>query len=330
MHEQGQGQQQQQQRWAGIDVAAEHLDVGLLPEGQVRRFSNDAGGIAQVRAWLQEAAPALVVLEATGRYELACAGALAAAGLQVAIVNPRQVRDFARATGQLAKTDAIDARTLALYAERVRPEARPLKDEALRGLEELLTRRTQLQEMLVQEKNRLPLASAGVRQRLDKHIAWLKRELGDTNAELKDFIKKSPLWREKEGLLRSVPGVGRVLAAVLMAYLPELGHLSRREVAALVGVAPLARDSGTLRGRRSCWGGRAQVRAVLYMAAVTGAARGKNPVLAAQYARLRAAGKPAKVALTACMRKLLCILNAMVRTQTPWAAQQPLLSEAAA
>ena len=242
--------------------------------------------------------------------------ALATAGLPVVVANPRQVRDFAKATGRLAKTDAIDAQILALFAERVRPELRALPDEAVEVLDALLTRRRQLVEMLVAERNRLLVARPTVRHDLQQHIRFLERRLREADDDLHTAVKASPVWRVRDDLLQSVPGVGRVASLTLVAELPELGRLSRKAIAALVGVAPLARDSGTLRGKRLVYGGRAPVRAVLYMAALVAARR--NPVIRAFYQRLRTAGKPAKVALTACMRKLLVILNAIARSGTPW------------
>jgi len=242
--------------------------------------------------------------------------ALAAAGLPVVVANPRQVRDFGRACGQLAKTDRIDAALLALFAERVRPELRPLPDAAAQALEALLTRRRQLLEMLTAERNRLGFARGPIRRDIARHIRWLEKRVTDVDRELGAAIEASPIWRATEDLLRTVPGIGPVVSRTLLGELPELGQLNRKQIAALVGVAPHARDSGTLRGKRMVWGGRAPVRAVLYMGALVAARF--NPVIRAFYQRLRAAGKPAKVALTACMRKLLIILNAMVRTGTPW------------
>jgi transposase len=234
----------------------------------------------------------------------------------VVVVNPRQVRDFARARGLLAKTDALDAQVLAHFAEVLRPQPRPLPDTEARALAALLTRRRQLVEMLTAEKNRLGSASASIRKSLRAHITWLERELQHTDTDLTHAIQQSPVWREKEELLRSVPGVGPVLTSTLLANLPELGTLTHKQIAALVGVAPFNRDSGTLRGKRTVWGGRAQVRAVLYMNAVVAARF--NPVIRAFYHRLCRAGKAKKVALTACMRKLLVILNAMLKHRTPW------------
>lgn len=310
--------------FVGIDVAKAELVVAERPGDARWATPNDDAGIRALLTRLRAAAPALVVLEATGGYELAAVGALAAAGLPVVVVNPRQVRDFARATGQLAKTDVLDAGVLALFAERVRPEPRPLATEAQESLEALLTRRRQLLEMLSAERNRLGQVFGRetklVKRSLKQHIAYLERELRVTDTELGERIRESPAWREQEDLLRSVPGVGRVLAVTLLAELPELGRLTRKEVAKLVGVAPLNRDSGTLRGRRLIVGGRASVRAVLYMAALVATRR--NPAIRAFYQRLLAAGKPKKLALTACMRKLLTILNAMAKTRTRWRAPE--------
>jgi transposase len=264
-------------------------------------------------------APALIVLEATGGLELPLTGALAAAGLPVVVVNPRQVRDFAKATGRLAKTDALDAAVLAQFAEAVRPPLRPLPDAATQALSALLLRRRQLIAMLTAEKNRLGLAPTPVRKGITVHIRWLDGRLADLNEELAHTIRESPVWREKDDLLQSTPGVGPVLALTLVASLPELGTLTRQQIAALVGVAPLNRDSGRFRGTRRVWGGRAHVRAALYMSALV--ATRFNPVIRVFYQRLCAAGKIKKVALTACMRKLLTILNAMLRHQTPWTIQ---------
>ena len=304
--------------FVGIDVAKATLDVALRPSGERWQVAHDARGIAALLQRLGAPSEALVVLEATGGYEQAVAAALASAGVAVVVANPRQVRDFARATGQLAKTDAIDAAVLALFAERVRPEPRPLPDEARQSLEALVTRRRQLIEMLIAEQNRLSHARRTVRRSLTDHIRWLERRLGGVDRDLDQAVRASPLWRAQDDLLQSVPGIGPITSRTLLAELPELGRLSRKEIAALVGVAPLARDSGTMRGRRTIWGGRASVRAVLFMAAA--AATRWNPVIRTFYQRLRAAGKLAKVALTACMRKLLTIANAIMRSQSPWRA----------
>lgn len=302
--------------FVGIDVAKAELVTGLRPTAESFAVPNDDAGIAAVVKRLKLLSPALIVLEATGGYETAAVASLAAAGLPVVVANPRQVRDFAKATGQLAKTDRVDAFILALFAERVRPPVRPLPDEQTRMLDALLTRRRQLQEMLTAEKNRFAHAQDPVRRDIANHIRWLERRVADVDKDLDQTIQQSPVWRAKENLLRSVPGVGPVVSRTLMADLPELGALDRKKIAALVGVAPLARDSGTMRGRRRVWGGRAPVRAVLYMGTLV--ATKHNPVIRDFYARLVAAGKPKKVALTACMRKLLTILNAMVRSNTRW------------
>lgn len=304
----------------GIDVAKAELVVGVRPTGTGWTTTNDAQGVHEVVERLRALTPTLIVLEATGGYELLCVAALAAADLPVVVVNPRQVRDFARATGQLAKTDRIDATILARFADVVRPALRSLPTADAQVLDALLTRRRQLLEMLGAERNRLGqvfgIGKQPVQNSLTTHIAFLERELGRADAELDAAIRQSPVWCAKEDLLRSVPGVGPVLARTLLADLRELGDLSRRAVAKLAGVAPVSRDSGTRRGRRFVQGGRAPVRAVLYMAALV--ATRHNPVIKAFYQRLVAAGKPKKLALVACMRKLLTLLNVMVRTATRW------------
>lgn len=303
--------------FVGIDVAKATLDVAVRPTGETWHVANEAATLPEVIARLRALPPALVVLEATGGYEHLVVAALAAAGLPVVVANPRQVRDFGRAVGQLAKTDRIDAALLALFAERVRPDVRPLPDAAAQTLDAVLTRRRQVLEMLTAERNRLGFARAArIRRGLQQHIRWLERQLAEVDRDLEGTIQQSPVWRATEDLLRSVPGIGPIVSRTLIGELPELGQLSRKQIAALVGVAPHARDSGTLRGKRMVWGGRSQVRAVLYMGALVAARH--NPVIRAFFQRLRAAGKPAKVALTACMRKLLVILNAMVRAGTSW------------
>lgn len=302
--------------FVGIDVSKERLDVATYPAKEQWAFANDGPGIASLVARLEGLQPAAVVLEATGGLQLPVAAALGVAGLPVAVVNPRQVRDFARATGKLAKTDKLDAQVLALFAERVRPIPRPLPDPQTQELGALLARRRQIVAMLVTEQNRLGTAVPSVRPGIQEHIAWLEERLGGINDGMAKLLRESPLWREKEDLLRGVPGVGPVLTLTLLAELPELGTLGRRQAAALVGVAPLNRDSGTFRGKRTVWGGRAKVRAALYMAALV--ATRFNPVIRAFYQKLLAAGKPKKVALTACMRKLLTILNAMLKHHAPW------------
>jgi transposase len=308
--------------YAGVDVSKDRLDVCLRwsePESHeedVFFVSHDEAGIDTLISRLLEEHPVLVILEATGGFERAVVGALATEGLPVAVVNPRQVRDFARATGRLAKTDRIDASILARFAEAIRPSPKPLPEEEIRALQEILARRRQLVGMLTAENNRLHSATKPVAKRIAAHIRWLEKELSGTDRDLEEAIKSSPTLGENEALLRSVPGVGPVLARTLLAQVPELGTLTHKRVAALVGVAPLNRDSGTLRGRRSVWGGRAEVRAALYMGALVAARR--NPVVREFYERLLAAGKPKKVALVACMRKLLAIVNAVLKHRTPW------------
>ena len=308
--------------FVGIDVAKAELVVRLVPTEERFTVANDERGVRTLVERLRAVTPLLIVLEATGGYELLSVAALAAAALPVVVVNPRQVRDFAKATGQLAKTDRIDADILARFAQAVRPNVREIPDADARELDALLTRRRQLLEMLQAERNRAgQVFGKGqrlVKKSLKAHIAYLERELWMTDTDLGEMIKASPLWRERDELLQSVPGVGPVLSRTLLADLPELGRLSRREIAKLVGVAPLSRDSGTMRGRRFVHGGRASIRAVLYMAALVATKR--NSVIRAFYLRLVAAGKPKKLALVACMRKLLTILNVIVRTATPWHA----------
>lgn len=302
--------------FVGIDVSKAQLDVAVRPSGETWAVPQDEASLTRLVARLRTLGPTLIVLEATGGLEVAVAGALAAAPLPVVVVNPRQVRDFARATGTLAKTDRLDAQILAQFAEAVRPAPRPLPDEQAQELSALLQRRRQLVEMLTAEKNRLAMASRRIRPQLQAHIEWLQRQVRQFDDDLRALVRASPLWREKDDLLRSAPGVGPVLATTLVAALPELGTLTRQQIAALVGVAPLNRDSGTLRGRRTVWGGRAHVRAVLYMGTLVAVRH--NPALAAFHQRLRAAGKAPKVALTACMRKLLTMLNAMLKHRTRW------------
>ena len=300
----------------GIDVAKAHLDVAELPSTEQWGCSNDEAGIAALVERVRSASPVRVVLEATGGYELPVAAALAAAGLPVSVVNPRQVRDFARSTGQLAKTDALDALVLARFAQAVQPAVRTLPDEQTRALGALVARRRQVIEMLTAEKNRRQLASPPVHVDIRAHIAWLEGNLKRLDADLEQAVHDSPVWRVKDDLLRGVPGVGPATAFTLLAELPELGTLNRKQIAALAGLAPFNRDSGTLRGRRTIWGGRASVRSMLYMAAVSAARC--NPLIRAFYQRLCSAGKAKKVALTACMHKLLIILNAILMHGVPW------------
>ena len=284
--------------------------------------ANVPNGIIELVQRFREIEPELVVMEATGGLEVPAAGALAAAGIAVVIANPRQVRDFAKSTGQLAKTDAIDAHILALFAERVRPQVRALPDEDARALNAIVGRRRQIIDMITAENNRLGFALPAVQKGIKKHIRWLERQLDDVDSDLDALIRKSPVWQAKSDLLRDVPGVGPNLARTLIAELPELGRLSNKQIAALVGVAPLARDSGLFRGKRRVWGGRATVRSALYMSILS--ATKWNPVIRVFYQRLRAKGKPPKVAMVACMRKLLTILNAMIRDGRKWDPTVPL------
>lgn len=313
-------------RFVGIDVAKATLDLAVRTAGQAEgepwQVANTSEGHAHVVSQVAVLAPALVVLEATGGYEVAVVAALAAAELPVVVVNPRQVRQFAQATGRLAKTDRLDAQMLAHFAEAVHPAPRPVPDAQSRELTALVARRRQLVQMRVAESNRLtPTTSGRVQRQITAHLDWLDAQLASLDDELREQVRTSPLWRERDDLLQSVPGVGPVLSCTLLAHLPELGTLSAKQLAALVGVAPLNDDSGRLRGRRLVWGGRAAVRAVLYMATVR--ATRCNPVVQTFYERLRAAGKAPKVAYVACMHKLLTILNAVLRHRTPWDPASP-------
>jgi transposase len=312
------------QCFVGIDVAKAQLDIALRPLGERWAVTNDDTGITALVRRLQEIGPQLIVLEATGGYQRAVVAALATAGLPVVVVNPRQARDFAKATGQLAKTDALDARALAHFAEAIRPAPRPLPDTQTEELRALLARRRPWVGMRTAEQNRLGSAPRRLQADIQVHITWLNERLAALDDDLDTTLRASPVWREREELLRSVPGIGPVCAHTLLLDLPELGTLSRQRLAALVGVAPLNRDSGTLRGTRTIWGGRAHVRTTLYMSTLV--AVRYNPVLKTFYERLRAAGKAAKVALTACMRKLLTILHAMVKHHTPWQPQELALA----
>jgi transposase len=302
--------------YVGIDVAKAWLDVAVRPSGEPWRVANTEAELPALVEHLRTLAPRLVVLEATGGYERTAVAALGAAGLPVVVVNPRQIRDFAKATGRLAKTDTLDAQVLAHFAEAVHPEPRPLSDEATQQLAALLERRAQVVGMLTAEKNRRQQAVTRVRPLIEAHIAWLEAALDELNHELDQALHASPLWHARDDLLQSVPGVGPVLALTLLADLPELGTLSHKQLAALVGVAPLNRDSGSSRGKRVIWGGRARVRSALYMSTLS--AVRFNPVLRAFWTRLREQSKPPKVALVACMHKLLTILNAMLKHHTPW------------
>jgi transposase len=303
----------------GIDVSKATLDVAVLPGERTWQVNREEAAIASLVATLRDLSPRLIVLEATGGLEAPVTAALGVAGLPVVVINPRQARDFAKAIGRLSKTDTLDAQVLARLGETLKPAVRPLKDEETRALEALLTRRRQIIEMLTMEKNRLALASPPVRRDIAAHIDWLTKRLKDVDGNLKATIGASDFWRLKDEVIRSVPGAGRVLSLTLLASLPELGALNRREIAALAGLAPFNRDSGMWRGERHIFGGRAAVRTALYMATIT--AIRCNPAIRDFHARLRAAGKKPKVAITACMRKLLTILNAMLRTNTPWQPQ---------
>jgi transposase len=307
--------------FVGIDVSKDWLDIAWL-SGQTLRVAHSGETIAGLIERLREQPPTLIVVEATGGLETALASALAAQGLAVAVVNPRQVRDYAKACGRLAKTDRVDALILAAFASAIRPQVRPLPDEETRALGDLLARRRQLIDMRVQEKLRLERASAMQRDSLREHIAWLDERIARIDTDLTHALRTSQAWREKDDLLQAIPGVGRVTRATLLALLPELGSLNGKEIAALAGVAPFNRDSGKHQGQRIVWGGRSQVRRVLYMAAVSAARC--NPVIRDFYQRLRSQGKPAKVALTACMRKLLVIMNSMLKHRAPWNPQVDL------
>jgi transposase len=302
--------------FVGIDVSKARLDVAIRPTGERESVANDKAGIKDLVKRLAKIQHALIVLEATGGLERPVTHALAGAELPVVVVNPRQVRDFAKATGQLAKTDSIDADVLARFAEAVRPALRPLPDAVTLELRALTARRRQIIEMIGAERNRLATASKAVRKRIDAHLGWLEQELERADKDLDRSIQHSPIWKENEDLLLSVPGIGPVTSHTLLAELPELGELDRKQISALAGLAPFNRDSGSLKGRRSIWGGRAPVRSALYMATLVATRR--NSVIRDFYKRLRAKGKVFKVALVACMRKLLTILNSMIKHKTRW------------
>jgi transposase len=311
--------ERQESVYVGIDVSKDRLDVALLPTGESLAVARDSAGLEDLITRMRRLSPVLIVLEATGGYEQVVSAGLAAAGLPVAVVNPRQIRDFARATGKLAKTDRLDALATARFAQAVKPEPRPLADEQAQTLGELVARRRQVIEMIGMESNRLRQARAKTVKRTIEHLlAALQAELSTLESELDETIRGTPIWREREELLKSMPGIGDATARVLLAELPELGHVDRHQVAALAGLAPFNRDSGQWRGERHIQGGRTSVRTALYMPTVV--ATRYNPVIRALYRRLRAAGKKPKVAITACMRKLLTILNAMLRDGTPWKA----------
>lgn len=306
--------------FVGVDVSKDFLDVACSHDGAVSRYANSDEGIAQLREHLKSFKVALVVMEATGGYQQLALAGLMSAGIAAVAVNPRQVRDFARAMGKLEKTDQVDARVLMLFAERVRPATRPLVDETTRIFDEVLGRRRQIIEMLTAERNRHAQAQfSRVRKDIKEHIEWLKKRLRNTEGELKEQVEQNPAWNAKVELLEAVPGVGRVTVLTLLSALPELGTLNRKQIAKLAGLAPLCRDSGRQRGQRSIWGGRAEVRATLYMATLV--ATRHNDTIKSFYTRLVSAGKPKKVALIASMRKLLTILNAMLRNHLSTAPQ---------
>ena len=302
--------------WVGIDVSKAHLDVAIWPTQERLPVTRDEAGMVELIAWWRPRVPTLIVLEATGGLETLVAGMLMEAQFPTAVINPRQARDFAKALGVLAKTDALDALVLARFGHSIQPPVRPWKDEETQALGALLQRRRQLMVMLTAEKNRLGSAHRQVQADIHTTITWLEQRIKALDDDLQGRLRASPVWREHDDLLQSVPGMGPVTAMTLLAALPELGTLDRRQISALVGVCPFNRDSGQSRGHRCIFGGRAVVRTALYMATLT--ASRCNPVIKAFYQRLRAAGKPAKVALTACMRKLLTILNAMLKAKTPW------------
>lgn len=308
--------------FVGIDVGKAQVDVARSDSDEVWTLGNDEKGLQELVGRLKTISPELVVMEATGGFEFPAAAAIAAADIQVVIANPRHCRDFAKSTGQLAKTDTIDARGLALFAERVKPQVRELPSEEARALEALVSRRRQVIDMITAEKNRLGFALKPVQKGIQKHIKWLERQLSNIDSDLDTTIRKSSIWAAKSDLLQTVPGVGPNLSRVLIAELPELGQLSHKQIAALVGVAPYSRDSGVFRGKRMIWGGRAPVRSALYLSIWS--ATKWNPPIRMFYERLRANGKPPKVAQVACMRKLLTMLNAMVRDGREWDPSVPL------
>lgn len=308
-----------QESFVGIDVSKNTLDLRIEPAGESLRVAYDEAGVSEICQRLSEVSPSLIVMEATGGLESRLASELAARGMPVAVINPRQARDFAKATGQLAKTDRVDAGILAAFAQAIRPAVRPLKDADTRELDALVTRRRQLVAMRVQESLRLGAAhSKALHKNLKLHIAWLDKQIAKLDDDLSERLRNSDVWKAKDDLLRSIPGVGTVTSLTMLAQCPELGQLNRREIAKLSGVAPLANDSGKHRGKRFIWGGRANVRTVLYMATVS--AIRCNPAIKAFAERLKQTGKPAKVVIVACMRKLLTIMNAMIKRNAPWSS----------
>lgn len=311
------------EQFIGIDVSKSSLDVNVLPDGQSSQFANSEAGVDQLFKLIKAVEPALIVLESTGGLETLAVSILSAKQYPVVVVNPRQVRDFAKASGKLAKTDKIDASVIAEFARALRPQVRPLKDEQTQLLSALNARRKQIVDMLVAEKNRLQRAPVPNRKNIQAHIRWLEKNLDDINKDIGKTIRKTPVWRNKDEILQSFKGIGPAASASLLSDLPELGHLEGKKIAALVGVAPFNCDSGRYRGRRRVWGGRSQVRRILYMATLS--AVRSNPVISSFYYRLRHAGKSHKVALTACMRKTLVILNAMIKNQTYWQTPYQML-----
>ena len=303
-------------RFVGIDVSKDSLDVHIRPEDQQQRFAYDGDGLFALVEMLSQLAPTLIVLEATGGYEQRVVATLAAQQLPVAVVNARRVRDFAKATGQLAKTDRLDAAVLSDFADKLRPAVSALPDESREELRALLVRRRQVVEMITAEKNRQATATKPIRRHIQTHINWLEKRLEEVDNDLSSGIKSSPIWKAKDDILQSAPGIGPTTSTTMLASLPELGSLNRRAIAALVGVAPMNRDSGQWRGRRTVQGGRSSVRITLFMCTLV--AIKHNPVIRAFYQRLLAAGKPKMVAITASMRKFLTILNAMVKNNMPW------------
>ena len=303
-------------RFIGVDVSKDNLDVAVYPADDLSSVPNNQTGLNELIKSFQVSQPTLIVLESTGGYEMLAASTLYAAGFPVVVVNARQIRDFAKSIGKLAKTDAIDARVIAQFASAVKPDLRPLKDSATQELTALVARRRQVVEMIVAERNRLPMATKRNHRDIEAHIRWLKKRLKQIDTDIQSGIRNSPVFCEKDQILQSAPGVGATTSATLISCVPELGQLNRKKIAALIGVAPLNRDSGRFSGRRMVWGGRAHVRSVLYMSTLS--AIQFNPVIRNFHHRLREAGKCGKVAIVACMRKLLTILNAMVRDRAKW------------
>jgi transposase len=302
--------------YIGIDLSKKFLDIGEYPANRQWRLPNDAQGLSQLLTELQKIKPSLIVMEASGGLEHSVAEKLDEAKFKVAILNPRQVRNFAKAKGYLAKTDAIDAQVLAQYGKTMMPPVRPLPNKITRKIQSMISRRQQLVGMIVAEKNRLKQSPDDLIELIEDHIAWMSNQLSELNNEIESMIKHRKVWSKKMDLLQTVPGVGPKLGATLVAHLPELGQLSHKQIASLVGVAPFNRDSGRWTGKRQIWGGRGQVRTMLYMATLS--AIKYNDVIKSFYVRLKAAGKPSKVAHVACMRKLLVFLNAMVQSDQPW------------